>query len=158
MPFKGGHSCRGIREADWKYEKLTEFWFAQFVYRTLQQVLMECAMVKNKENLLFVMENDPSQRSAAANESLHEIGADLVEIPLRSPDLNPIENMFRSITHSLREGALRQRISREDFQSVKQRVLETVFQCDTCIINRTIESMNNHLQNIVMNGGYRTKY
>jgi len=48
-------------------------------------------MVKNKEHLFFAMDNEPSQRSSKANEALHEIGADLVEIPPRSPDLNPIE-------------------------------------------------------------------
>ena len=65
-----------------EYEKLTGSWFAQYLYRTLQQVLMDCAMVKNNEHLLFVMEN-PSQRSSKAHEALHEVGADLVEMPPR---------------------------------------------------------------------------
>jgi len=64
-----------------EYEKLTGSWFAQYLYRTLQQVLMDCAMVKNNEHL-FVMEN-PSQRSSKAHEALHEVGADLVEMPPR---------------------------------------------------------------------------
>jgi len=111
---------RGVVIAE-EYEKLTGSWFAQLVYRTLQQVLIDCAMVKNKEHLLVVMDNDPSQRSSTANEALHESGADLVEIPTRSPDLNPIENIFHSVKRSLREGALR--LIREDFQSSRQRIL-----------------------------------
>ena len=102
---------------------------------------MDCALIKNKEKLLFVTENDPSQRSAAAKDALHEICADLVEIPHWSPDLNPIENIFHNIKNSLREGALRQRL-----------------QYDTSVIDSTIETMNNRLQSIVKNGGYRTKY
>ena len=104
------------------------------------------------------MDNDPSQQSAAAKDALHKIGADLVEIPPRSPDLNPIENIFHNIKNSLREGALRQRIIGEDFQSFKQRVLGTLLQYDTSVIDRTIETMNNRLQSIITNGGYRTKY
>ena len=141
-----------------EYEKLNGHWFSQFAHRTLQKVLMDCAVVKNKEKLLFVMDNDPSQRSTLAKDALDEIGADLVEIPPRSPELNPIENVFHNIKRSLREGALRQRIHREDFQSFKERVLGTLLQYNASIIDRTIETMNNRLQCIVKNGGYRTKY
>ena len=141
-----------------EYEKLNGSWFARFAHRTLQKVLMDCALVKNKEKLLFVMDNDPSQRSAIAKDALHEIGAEVVEIPPRSPDLNPIENFFHNIKHSLREGALRHGIIREDYESFKQRVLGTLLQYDPSVIDRTIETMNKRLQSIVKNGGYRTKY
>ena len=69
-------------------------WFAKYVQGTLQKVLMDCAVLKRKEKLLLVMDNDPSQRSMVAKDALQEIGAELVEIPARSPDLNPIENIF----------------------------------------------------------------
>ena len=41
------------------------------------------------------MDNDPSQRSMVAKDALQEIGAELVDIPARSPDLNPIENISK---------------------------------------------------------------
>ena len=104
------------------------------------------------------MDNDPSQRSMVAKDALQEIGAELVDIPARSPDLNPIENMFHNIKRSLREVALKRKIIREDFESFKQRVLSTLPQYDASVIDRTIETMTLRLQRIVKSGGYRTKY
>ena len=45
----------------------------------------------------FVMDNDPSQRSKAARKAINDSGATLFEIPPRSPDLNPIENLFHIV-------------------------------------------------------------
>ena len=141
-----------------EYEKMNGPWFAKFVQGTLQKVLMDCAVLKRKEKLLLVMDNDPSQRSMVAKDALQEIGAELVEIPARSPDLNPIENIFHNIKRSLREDALKRKIIREDFESFKQRVLSTLLQYDASIIDRTVETMTLRLQRIVKSGGYRTKY
>ena len=141
-----------------EYEKMNGPWFAKFVQGTLQKVLMDCAVLKRKEKLLLVMDNDPSQRSMVAKDALQEIGAELVEIPARSPDLNPIENIFHNIKRSLREDALKRKIIREDFESFKQRVLSTLLQYDASVIDRTVETMTLRLQRIVKSGGYRTKY
>ena len=102
-----------------EYEKLNGPWFAKFVQATLKKVLMDCAVLKGKEKLLLVMDNDPSQRSMVAKDALQEIDAELVEISARSPDLNPIENIFHNIKRSLREDALKRKIIREDFESFK---------------------------------------
>ena len=141
-----------------EYEKVNGLWFVQFAQRTLQKVLMDCALINNKEKFLFVMDNNPSKRGAAVKDTLNKIVADLVEMPPRSPDLNPIENICHNIKNSLIERVLRQRIIREDFQSFKQKVLDTLLQYDISVIDHTIETMNNRLQSIVKNGGYRTKY
>ena len=45
----------------------------------------------------FVMDNDPSQRSKAARKAINDSVATLFEIPSRSPDLNPIENLFHIV-------------------------------------------------------------
>ena len=41
-----------------EYEKLNGSWFTQFAHRTLQKVLMDYALIKYKEKVLFVMDND----------------------------------------------------------------------------------------------------
>ena len=64
------------------------------MHERLDRTLRECAAMKKKEKLLFVMDNDPSQRSKLASDALEEVGAELVEITARSLDLNPIENLF----------------------------------------------------------------
>ena len=141
-----------------EYEKMNGPWFAKFVQATLQKVLMDCAVLKRKEKLLLVMDNDPSQRSMVAKDALQGIDAELVEISARSPDLNPIENIFHNIKHCLREDVLKRKIIREDFESFKQSVLSTLFQYDESVIDRTIETMTFRLQRIVKSSGYRTKY
>ena len=90
-----------------EYEKMNARWFAKFVHETLDSTLRECAVMRKKEKLLFIMDNDPSQRSILASDALEEVGAKLVEIPARSPDLNPIENLFNIIKCNLRQETLR---------------------------------------------------
>ena len=47
------------------------------------------------------MDNDPSQTSAVAKKALKAIGAEMQVIPARSPDLNPIENLFHIVRNSI---------------------------------------------------------
>ncbi len=46
------------------------------------------------------MNNDPSQRSKIAWKAMNKAGATLFTIPPRSPDLNPIENLFHIVKNS----------------------------------------------------------
>ena len=57
-------------------------------------MLTNHAAATRKEKLLLLQVNGPSQNSAKAKESLKTIGAEVVKIPPRSLDLNPIENFF----------------------------------------------------------------
>ena len=141
-----------------EYEKMNARWFAKFVHETFDSTLRECAAMKKKEKLLFVMDNDPSQRSKLASDALEEVGAELVEIPARSPDLNPIENLFNIIKCNLRQEALRGKIVKEDFQTSKGRVLQAFSDFDVTVIDRTIRSMHDRLSTLAINDGYRTKY
>jgi transposase len=50
---------------------------------------------------LFVMDNDPSQSSKAAMNALRSVESELLKIPARSPDLNPIENIFHIVKFNL---------------------------------------------------------
>ena len=44
-----------------KYEKVNSPWFTKFLQGTLQKVLVICAVLKSKEKLLLVMDNDPTE-------------------------------------------------------------------------------------------------
>ena len=55
---------------------------------------------------LFVMDNDPCQNSKIAKAALENIGANILKIPPRSQDLNPIEIIFHNVKRTLREEAL----------------------------------------------------
>ena len=105
-----------------------------------------------------MQENDPSQNSAKANESLKTIWAEVVKIPPRSPDLNPIEHFFHSVERKLRQDALDKKLVYEDLRAFKRRIMETICTYDKNIIDKTISSMHNRLIQITKSNGCRTKY
>ena len=82
----------------------------------------------------------------------------LIEIPPRSPDLNPIENFFHLVRVRLKDDALQLKITKETFEEFKARVIRTIYSIPVNIINKTIASMPQRLQQIIDNKGCRIKY
>ena len=117
----------------------------------MHRALINRAAETRKENLLFLQDNDPSQNSAKATESLKAIGAELVKIPPRSTDLNPIQNLFHNVKRKLTKGALDTKIVCEDLGAFKRRIIETISTYDKIIIDRTISSMHKRLIQITKN-------
>lgn len=70
----------------------------------------------------------PRQNSKKARDALHSIGAKVLKIPARSPDLNPIENFFNSVTQKLREQALANDIRKETCEQFSERVKKTMME------------------------------
>ena len=133
-------------------------YFSEFIETTLHRVLLDRAAVAGKEKLLFLQDNDPSQNSARAREAIENFGAEVVKIPARSPDLNPIENFFHNVKRKLRQDTMEKKIFNEDVNGFKQRIVETIRSYDKDIINGTISSMYKRLIIITKNNGCRTKY
>ena len=100
-----------------EYMKMTEEYFSDFIENTLHRVLLDRAAATGKEKLLFLQDNDPSQNSGKAKEALKNIGAEVVKILPRSPDLNPIENFFHNVKQKLRQDAITNRIVCENLNS-----------------------------------------
>ena len=75
--------------------------FAQFIRRYFAN-LFEIAGKEEDDRKIFVMDNDPSQTSAKARAVLTEMGYTMQKIPPRSPDLNPIENIFHLVRKRLK--------------------------------------------------------
>ena len=55
-------------------KKLNAEWFAKFVKKSLHCILSECGVSKNKDKLMFLMDNGPSQRSKFATDAVHDVG------------------------------------------------------------------------------------
>ena len=81
------------------------------------------------------------------------MGAEVVHIPPRSPDLNPIENVFNNFKHDLAKGALQGQIQKESFDEFKIRVLQTHFNCNSSIIDHTVATVHDRLKLVASNGG-----
>ena len=56
-------------------------YFSEFIGTTLHRGFTNRAAEIGKEKLLLLQDNDPSQNSAKATESLKTIGAEVVKIP-----------------------------------------------------------------------------
>ena len=83
---------------------------------------------------IVVLDNLGSHKSKAVRQAIRTTGARLLFLPKYSPDLNPIEQLFAKIKHSLRNAAQR---SFETVSSALATVLETVSptECANYLVN-----------------------
>ena len=139
------------------YEKMTGRFFSQFVREHFNRTFAE-AGPKTNGRRLFVMDNDPSQTSVAAKLAFEDIEAEFHEIPPRSPDLNPIENIFHLVKLFLENEAISRNITWESFEQFQNRVFRALESVSIETIDKTIASMSNRIQAILSSKGARTKY
>ena len=139
------------------YEKMNGRFFSQFI-RDHFNLCFAAAGPKRNEQRLFVMDNDPSQNSRPACQAMEEAEATLHKIPPRSPDLNPIENIFHVLRHLLDDEAESCNITHETFDQFKGRVLRTLESIDIKLIDKTIESMSKRIDAVLASKGGRSKY
>ena len=78
------------------YENMNGTFFAQFI-RTHFNIAFGRAGPKQNGRRLFVMDNDPSQRSKPAQKAVEDVEAELLELPPRCADIHCIENLFNLI-------------------------------------------------------------
>lgn len=136
-----------------QYERLNGKYFADFIKRNFVTMYGDA----DKDHVdYFVQDGDPSQNSTAAKEALSSVKAKVFEIPPRSPDLNPIENVFHIASKDLKKSSAS--IEHESKEEFVARIKRTLYGIDTGIIDRTIESMDKRLELIIKNKGERTKY
>ena len=91
---------------------------------------------------------------------MDSIGCRLFKIPPRSPDLNPIENVFHLIGKQLKKDALENNLQRESYAQYCDRVKRSVLAFPAHVIDKTIgiESMPRRIAQIIKVKGQRTKY
>ena len=106
----------------------------------------------------FIQDNDPSQNSAKARDALQEVKAHQFKIPARSPDLNPIENMFHLISKKIRSDARKLRIEHESFDAFSRRCAKTMWEFPSNIIDKTIKTMHKRIGMVIDSKGQRIKY
>ena len=129
--------------------------FADFIHKPFEGAFEKSNSHKGK---LFLQDGDPSQNSRKANNAMYKVGAKNVSIPVRSPDMNPIENVVNYVRTKLHEESLNRHITFENFEEYSARVKKTLLLVTVEHINKTIESMDNRLSKVVKKGGKRIKY
>jgi hypothetical protein len=146
---------RGVISCEQYHSKLTGKMFAEFVTDHFSSVFENSANPRGK---LFLQDGDPRQCSRVARKAMDQLGCRIFAIPPRSPDINPIENIFHLVRKQLQEDALRKKITKESFAAFSERIKRTMKSIPVETINKTILSMNKRMQLIIKGKGNRTKY
>ena len=104
------------------YEKLDGQFFENLVKANFASFLGKADKGPSR---LWLQDGDPRQNAAGVKKALRKLIAELLSIPLRSPDLNFMENLFNSVRSDQSQQALRQNITRESYDEFQSRVITT---------------------------------
>lgn len=96
--------------------------------------------------------------SRAAMTALRSIGAAQLVIPARSPDLNPVENVFHLTKSALSAQAVERNILFEEEEAYDRRVVETLHLTASKYADPCIASMPKRIAQIIRLGGCRSSY
>ena len=146
---------RGVIGVHQYYGNINGAKYADIVKDHFPQLLRDGA---NPTGGYFVQDNDPSQNSKKARDALSDVKAHQFSIPARSPDLNPIENVFHLVSKKILKDGKTLRIEKEDFEQFSRRCKKTLLEFPQDIIDKTIKSMDKRIQMVIDNKGQRTKY
>ena len=86
----------------------------------------------------FVQVGDRSQNSAVSNEIMENLGAEVVSIAARSPEINCIEYFFHLVGEGLVEDTKNKNITNETFEEFPARVQNIIVNFDRKAINSLI--------------------
>ena len=139
------------------YEKMDAKYFGKFVREKLNACFAR-AGPRNDGKRIFVMDNDPSQTSKSGLEAISSIEAEFHRIPARSPDLNPIENVFHLVKKAVDDESTRLNITKDSLKKFEERVVRQLQNIPIAYINKTIESMPQRIKAVLRSKGKRTKF
>ena len=89
-----------------------------------------------------MQDGDPSQNSSRARSAWDKTGAQKFSIPARSPDLNPIENVFHIAKKKFYQDPLEMKSERKNCEEFSARVKTTLESVPVDVVDKTIRSMN----------------
>ena len=89
---------------------------------------------------------------------MENLGAEMVSIPARSPDINCIENFFHLVGKALVEDTKNKNITKETFEQFSARVQNIIINFDRKAINSLIGSIDKQIKTVIKAKDQRTKY
>lgn len=137
-----------------RYEKMNGQYFKNFLLENFDNMVAAAG----KDSRCWIQDGDPSQNSALALEAMRELNSELLSIPPRSPDNNPIENLFGIAKRMLGEDAVENNINIKSIEEFENRIRRILHAIPIPTINSIIETMNKRMQLIVDCKGERLKY
>ena len=129
-------------------------YFAEFVKKNFRKLIRNSNPAEN----MFLQDGDPSQNSAIARDAMKRIGVQVQSIPPRSPDVNPIENVFHLVDKKLRSDAIEKNITYESYKEFSAWVKSTMENFSVDMIDKIIDTMPKRMREIVKSRDQRLKY
>ena len=146
MTFEGiGFSC-----------KIDDIMDAELYCKILKGELMRSIRYYKLDDseIIFQQDGDPKHTSRLATETLDELGLEVMNWPSQSPDLNPIEHLWKHMKCNLKE---KKQIfgSKEELWEALQKELEAE---NKELCRKLISSMSSRVQAVIQAKGGYTKY
>lgn len=138
-----------------KYEKMDGAYFTSYVKEEFPRLFRDFGKTEEK---LWLQDGAPPQNCKSARAAWESLGAKLLNIPPRSPDLNPIENVFHLAVRALEKDTMEQVIIHETYEQFVARVTRILHAIPISVIDKTIESVGKRINMIIANKGKRLKY
>ena len=82
----------------------------------------------------------------------------VINLPVRSPDMHCIENVFHITSKKLKEEAKVKQITKESFGEFKKRVITTIKAIPVGTIDELIASTDKRLDAVITSRGRRIRY
>ena len=131
---------------------------SQFFAVRIQNTLPQAFLQSQKAWRVLVQDNDPSQTSKVAIGSLSATSAPHLILPARSPDLNPIENMFDTKKRRLPDQALSRNTVSESEAEFEVGVVATLHKVAREHSDKTTSSTSTKIREIVLRQGGRSSF
>ena len=131
--------------------------FASLIDNAFPGLFQKCGV--EPHGRLWLQDEDPRKVSRILRMSWKRLGCEMFGIPAaRSPDLNPIENIFHIVRKQLKSDALELKIKNETYAQFSKRVANAIQAIPIELIDKTINSTERRLNKITKKKGERTKY
>ena len=90
--------------------------------------------------------------------TFQELNAELLSIPARSSDINPIENIFHIVREELQKEAFVLNVTHETSEDFPKRVCNTIRSISVQCIDSIIDTMDKRMEMIMNRKARRIKY
>jgi len=103
-------------------------------------------------NWIFQQDNDPKHTSSLAKDWFKRNEVNLLKWPAQSPDLNPIENLWRDLEKEVRK------LKPINLRELEQAVMQGWHNIPVERCRQLVDSMPRRCAAVIRNKGYPTKY